>query len=140
MDLGTGEPVVPAVIPLQKIFIDLGNFAEPCQLACSRRPLQRAAEDSDKGQAGKPFTQTACIALATRGERQIGPPCVLTGKTPCSLAVPRQIDGGKCFQKNGKTECSVFISGFGAVLPNVGRCKPRSASHFLKWAIQGSNL
>src|SRR2546421_2323982 len=112
MDLSAGKPVVPAVIPLQKIFIDMGNVAEPCQLARSRRPLQWTAQDPHKGQAGKPLTQTACVALATRGERQIGAPCVLTGETPCSLAVPRQIDGGKCFQKNGKTE---------SVLPNVGR-------------------
>src|SRR5439155_25845880 len=36
------------------------------------------------------------LALTARGERNVGPARVLTGARPGGLAVPRQVDLGKC--------------------------------------------
>ena len=75
-----GRRIISALIPKAR------------QLASAPRALQRAGENLGETQSLQPFAEPACVALAPIGQGQIGKPGMLARKTPCSLAVPREIN------------------------------------------------
>src|SRR4051812_19796798 len=81
-------PLVLAVIPFDRIRHDLGLVAEPSQLAGAASALQRAGENLDEAEPFETAGQLAGVALAMRGQRNVGYAGMLAGQAPLGLAVP----------------------------------------------------
>jgi hypothetical protein len=97
VDLCRSAALILAVVPFDQVGVDFGHGAKAGQFAGPNRALQRAGKDLDKGQSPQPLTESAGVALAAFGQRQIGAAGVLAGETPGSLAMPRQVNDRKGF-------------------------------------------
>src|SRR5262249_51233680 len=94
-NLGGATALVLAVVPFDKIGIDLCDCAEARKLTRPEGPPQGTAEHPGEGQPFQPFPEPARVALAALGEGQIRAPGVLPRDRPGGLTVPRHVRDGK---------------------------------------------
>lgn len=90
-DLGSRLPLVGAVVPLEQIGVDDSARAETGELAGAPGTRERTSKHSLEVNASKALAETAGISFALRGQRQVGPPRVLTRKAPGRLAMSYEI-------------------------------------------------
>src|SRR5262249_17372880 len=94
-DVGRGPPLVLAIIPFEQVGLRLGPVAKAGQFAGAPGALGRAAKDPVGREALEPFAEALRIALAARGEGDIGAAGVLSGDRPFGLAVTSEVDLGQ---------------------------------------------
>ena len=88
-DLGRGQTLVPAVVPLQKV-VQVLVRVEPGELGGVTRPLQRAASDITEGVAGQMRRQGCSRLPPVVGQGDICSARVLSRHTPLGLPVSEQ--------------------------------------------------
>src|SRR5919198_1363441 len=86
-DVGGGEAVVGAVVPLHQIGLEFGLVAVAGQPGGLQRPFQRADQDESEPFPGQPGTEPLGLAAPPVGEGDVGPAGVLAGGGPLPLAV-----------------------------------------------------
>jgi len=84
--------LVLAIIPLDQIVVLLRHRIETREGAGPNGALQRAREYRGKREPPQPLSQPPRVAFAAFGQRQIGEPGMLTGKTPSRLAVSCEVN------------------------------------------------
>ena len=94
-NVGGGSAFVLAVVPFDELRNHFGHSAEASQLAGSQRALQRAGKHLRENQFFESIAQTAGIALAILGQRQIGQSGMLATDAPRGFAVASQIGAGQ---------------------------------------------
>ena len=94
-DLCRAETLVFAVIPLDQVRIDLSYRTEPCELAGSERPLQRARKHLVGIQPLQPVPETQGDMLTGFRQWQVREPRMLSGEAPRGFTMPGEIDNLK---------------------------------------------
>ncbi len=92
-DLGGGQPLVVAVVPLEQVRAHLRLGAEPAQLARFARAQRRADEHQRESATARSRAASAarCRAAAV-GERDVGAPGVPAVEAPLGLGVAHEHD------------------------------------------------
>jgi hypothetical protein len=90
LNLGTGEPFVGPVVPLQQIGIAAEAAAKSSQFGRALRPLQRAGEHLGEVHPRQQGLQPSGGSLPCRGEGDVGAAGVLSGSTPGGFTVAHQ--------------------------------------------------
>jgi hypothetical protein len=90
-----------SIVPLHQIWVRFGDRSKSGQFAGSGGTLQRAGKNLGKGQPLQPLSEPDGVALAIRGQRQIGEAGILAGVSPSGVAVPGQVDDWKLATRAG---------------------------------------
>src|SRR5277367_4238921 len=95
-NFGGGQTFILAVVPFHEVRIGFRAGSEAGELASSSRTLQWAGKHLGKFHASHAFSQPLRVALAIRGQWQVGKASVLPGESPGRVAVPCHVDLRKC--------------------------------------------
>ena len=95
VDLVGAEAFVGAVVPFDQVGVELRGACEAGELAGSAGALQGAGEDGGEGEGLETRPQPAGVALAARGEGEVGAAGVLPGERPGGFAVPGEVEDGE---------------------------------------------
>ena len=84
-----------AVIPLNKVGIDLRDGTIPGQFACAARSLQWTRKHLCQKQSLKTLTEFPSVPLPKFGQWEVRKSRMLPGQAPSRLTMPRDVDNGK---------------------------------------------